>query len=151
LNETEFKCKHILFQKYRNAYKFVSAFSIGFNHILVIFSFSLYLLLLVFIQQSLINAISQAIVLSLLCIYMSKGLIVLVEYWGILIFYQAFVLMSQIMFQFLFSPPFLSVWERKIDAPDNLEYLRKVMQTIGFYRPCGETNGKNEPDVTICD
>ena len=54
---------------------------------IVITGFTAYILILVFIPSNLFNAISQALVLILLLIYLSCGIDKLLGYWKMLIIY----------------------------------------------------------------
>ena len=68
-------------------------------------AFTLYLVILILIPASLINCISQTLVLILLCIYLSSGIKKLLGYWNLLIFYQAIVLVLMVVFQFMVQSP----------------------------------------------
>ncbi len=70
------------------------------NQCVVILTFLAYVLLLTFIRRSVLNLISFLIILSLLCAYLNKGMIKLLKYWKLVSFYTAFVLLSQLAFQF---------------------------------------------------
>lgn len=72
-----------------------------YGYSIVILAFTLYLVIVVLIPSSLINAITQTLVLILLSVYLSKGIRELLGYWKILIFYQAIVLCLMVIFQFL--------------------------------------------------
>ena len=79
-------------------YRFCIVVDIFYTNIIVIISFTLYLVLVVVIKSTLINAITQTLVLILLCIYLAKGIKELLGYWNLLTFYQAIVLVVMVVF-----------------------------------------------------
>jgi hypothetical protein len=52
-------------------------------------------------NKNLQNDISQILVMIMMCIYLTKTLEKMVAYWKILIFYQAIVLIKQVIWSFL--------------------------------------------------
>ena len=64
-------------------------------------AFTIFLGLIILLPSSLINVISQTLVLSLLFIYLASGIRRLLKFWHILMFYQAVVLLAVITCQFL--------------------------------------------------
>ena len=68
-------------------YAFYIVCDIIYTYLVVILAFTLYLVITVIIPESLINAITQTLVVSLLLIYLAKGIEKLMRYWYILIFY----------------------------------------------------------------
>ena len=79
-------------------YHFCIILDIIYTNLIVIISFTLYLVLVVAIKSTLINAITQTLVLILLCIYLAKGIKELLGYWNLLTFYQAIILVLMVVF-----------------------------------------------------
>lgn len=79
-------------------YKFVQILQLAFIHSIVVISFAVFLILLGLIQCDLINAVSQGIVLTMLCICLANGINSLIRYWKILTYWQAIVLLAQVSF-----------------------------------------------------
>jgi hypothetical protein len=82
-------------------YHFCIILDIIYTNLIVIISFTLYLVLVVAIKSTLINAVTQTLVLILLCIYLAKGIKELLGYWNLLTFYQAIILVLMVVFQFM--------------------------------------------------
>ena len=78
---------------------------IVYTYTVVILAFTLYIVIVVLIPASLINAITQSLVLALLLVYLAKGIEKLMKYWNVLIVYQATVLVLMVMFQFMVQSP----------------------------------------------
>jgi hypothetical protein len=53
-------------------------------------------------RRSFLNLVSLTLVLTVICTYMSRGIKKLNYFWNILTFYQAFVLLSILVYQFIF-------------------------------------------------
>jgi len=81
--------------------KLVKIQQIIFNHVVVIFTFLAYSLLIGFISDTLLNLVTLLIVLSLLCLYLHRGLKPMLASWFILQYWTAFVFLSSLLFQFL--------------------------------------------------
>ena len=79
--------------------------NVAYNYIIVILAFTIYLTVIILLPRTLINALSQTLILVLLCVYLSCGIKTLLRYWNLLIFYQAFVLMILVIYQFLVQTP----------------------------------------------
>ena len=79
-------------------YRFCIILDIVYTYTIVMIAFTLYLVIIIVIPASLINCISQTLVLILLCIYLSSGIKKLLGYWNLLIFYQAIVLVLMVVF-----------------------------------------------------
>ena len=79
-------------------YAIYIACDIVYTYLLVILSFTLYLVILVIIPSSLLNAITQTLVLFLLCMYLAKGIKAMMPYWNLLIAYQVVVLIMMVAF-----------------------------------------------------
>lgn len=71
----------------------------------MIAAFTLFLALLMFLPSSLLNAISQTLILVMLLVYLASGIKRLLKLWLILTFYEAFVLLITITFQFVVNSP----------------------------------------------
>lgn len=82
-------------------YRLYVYWDIFYNHTIVMIAFTIFLGLIILLPSSLINVISQTLVLSLLFIYLASGIRRLLKFWHILMFYQAVVLLSVITCQFL--------------------------------------------------
>ena len=78
---------------------------IVYTYLIVIASFTLFLVIVVLIPASLINAITQTLVLILLGVYLYRGIELLLGYWNILIIYQAVVLVLMVVYQFMVQAP----------------------------------------------
>jgi hypothetical protein len=85
IEEETKKSKHIIYLRYPTLNRVMTAIEISINRVLVILSFILLFVILDFEKQSIINAISLTILLSLLCIYYSHGMEYLVRFWKIII------------------------------------------------------------------
>lgn len=68
-------------------------------------AFSIFLSVLIFLPSTCLNAVSQSLLLVLLLIYLSSGIRRLLKLWPIIMFYQAFVLILVIGFQFTIAIP----------------------------------------------
>lgn len=94
IKEKELECIKELYYKSPTTKKIFTTVDILINHCVIIFTFLLFLLILVFIRRSFLNLVSLMLVLVVICSYMSKGIIHLNFFWNILTFYQAFVLLT---------------------------------------------------------
>ena len=103
IREQELECVKEIYYKSPTTKKIFTTVDILINHCVIIFTFLLFLLILVYIRRSFLNLISLMLVLIVICSYMSKGISHLNFYWNILTFYQAFVLLSITFFQFIFQ------------------------------------------------
>ena len=79
-------------------YRFLILMDMIYTYLIVILAFTLYLVIIILIPSSLINAITQTLVLILLCIYLAKGIKALLGFWNVLIFYQAIVLLMMVSY-----------------------------------------------------
>ena len=79
--------------------------SIVFNHLAVLLGIGIFLAIISVIERSLLNALTQAIVLILMCIYLAAGTQSLLRYWRVLIVYQAFVLTALTTIQIITDAP----------------------------------------------
>jgi hypothetical protein len=86
--------------------KVMKVLSIFFNHLVVFLTFLSYLLLIGFIEDSILNLVSLIIVLTLLIIYMHRGLKPLLKWWIVLQYWTAFVFLTALSFQFLATTQF---------------------------------------------
>lgn len=86
-------------------YRFYIILDVIYTYAIVIMAFTLYLVIIVLIRASLINALTQTLVLMNLCIYLASGIKKLLDYWKILIVYQAIVLVAMVVFQFFVQAP----------------------------------------------
>lgn len=97
------ECVKELYYKSPIIKKIFTTLDILINHCVIIFTFLLFMLILVYIRRSLLNLISLMLVLIVICSYMSKGINQLNFFWNILTFYQAFVLLSIAFYQFIYQ------------------------------------------------
>lgn len=86
-------------------YSFYVMLHMLYVNTIVITAFTIYLVLIVCIDSSLVNGITQTLVLILLCVYLAKGIKELLNYWNLLIFYQAIILVLMVVFQFMVQSP----------------------------------------------
>ena len=75
--------------------------SIIYNNVIVVVGFAIFLAIIATIERSLMNAISQMILLLLMCIYLAYGTKALLKSWNFLIVYQAFVLTVLVLVQIM--------------------------------------------------
>ena len=100
-NEYRRKAENQLKLRLPRGYQAFIYADIIYTYSIVILAFTLYLVIIVLIPSSLINVVTQTLVLILLCIYLARGLNVLLGYWKLLIIYQAIVLVLMVFFQFM--------------------------------------------------
>lgn len=81
--------------------KLIKSLSIVYSHIVVISTFIVYIMVLLWIRISVLNAISLIILLSLLLAYLDKRLKLMLKRWTLFQYWTAFVLLSSLAFQFL--------------------------------------------------
>ena len=103
--------------------KITTSLGVLLNHGIVILAFLGYLLTLTFMRRSILNLISFLLLLLLLASYLSGGMKVFLKQWPIIGFYQAFVLLSILAFQFSCQSPGLA------DYP----FYKKTQARIGPY------------------
>lgn len=68
-------------------YSFYVGLHMVYVNTIVITAFTIYLVLIVLIEPSLVTGFTQTLVLILLCVYLAKGIKELLNYWNLLIFY----------------------------------------------------------------
>jgi len=115
-------------------YAFYVYCDIMYTYIVVILAFTLYLVITVMIPESLVNAITQTLVLSLLLIYLANGIKTLMRYWYILIFYQAIVLVLMVVFQFLVQSPDFETSKIKKFFDSWPDYMITWSKWLGFVK-----------------
>jgi len=103
IKEKELECIKELYYKSPTTKKIFTTVDILINHCVIIFTFLLFLLILVFIRRSFLNLVSLMLVLVVICSYMSEGISHLNFFWNILTFYQAFVLLTITFYQFIYQ------------------------------------------------
>ena len=86
-------------------YRLYVYWDIFYNHTIVIIAFTIFLGVIILLPSSLINVISQTLVLILFFIYLASGIRRLLQFWHILMFYQALVLLAIITCQFFVNSP----------------------------------------------
>lgn len=74
--------------------KVMKVLSIIYNHLVVILTFLTYLIIICLIEDSILNLVTLIIVLTLLCIYMHRGLKPLLSRWFILQYWTAYVFLT---------------------------------------------------------
>ncbi len=79
-------------------YKISKVFSIVYNHLIVIATFLLYLLIIGLMTHSFVNFVSLVLILALLCAYLYNGIKMLLRYFKIVSYWTAFVLLTQLGF-----------------------------------------------------
>ena len=72
--------------------------NIAYTYTIVLIAFSLFLVIIILLPRTLINGLSQTLILVLLCVYLAHGIKTLLKYWQFLIYYQAFVLVILVMY-----------------------------------------------------
>jgi len=65
---------------------------------MVLFTFGLFLMVIVLQNRTVVNAVNQLIVLSLMCIYFSRGLKALISRWFIIIWSTSIILGLEIAY-----------------------------------------------------
>ena len=86
-------------------YKLYIYWDIFYNHSIVIAAFTIFFGVLIFLDSTLLNGISQTLVLILLAIYLASGIRCFLSFWNILCIYQALVLLVILIFQFMVNNP----------------------------------------------
>jgi hypothetical protein len=71
---------------------------IFWHYSMVLITFGLFLTIVIFQKRTVLNAINQLIVLSLMCIYFARGLKVLINMWFILIWSTSIILVMEIAY-----------------------------------------------------
>jgi hypothetical protein len=71
---------------------------IFWHYSMVLITFGLFLTIVIFQKRTVLNAINQLIVLSLMCIYFARGLKVLINTWFILIWSTSIILVMEIAY-----------------------------------------------------
>lgn len=70
-------------------------------HSIVNFAVIMFLVILAIIEHNFFNLISQFFILVMLATYLNKGLRTMLDYWPILVIYQALVLLILVFFIYL--------------------------------------------------
>ena len=94
----EKRTKAILAIKYPSLYRIAIEIDILWNYSMVMVTFATFLLTIVLQQRTIVNAINQLIVLSLIGVYYSRGLKELIKKWYILIASTSIVLVLEIAY-----------------------------------------------------
>ena len=68
------------------------------HYSMVLITFGLFLTIVIFQKRTVLNAINQLIVLSLMCIYFARGLKALIKMWFILIWSTSIILVMEIAY-----------------------------------------------------
>ena len=71
---------------------------VHWHYSMVLITFGLFLTIVIFQKRTVLNAINQLIVLSLMCIYFARGLKVLINTWFILIWSTSIILVMEIAY-----------------------------------------------------
>lgn len=74
IQEQELDCIKDLYYKSPTTKKIFTTIDILINHCIIIFTFLLFLLILVFMRRSFLNLVSLMLVLTVICTYMSRGI-----------------------------------------------------------------------------
>ena len=100
--------------------------------VVTIGSFITFLVILSLIERNILNLVSFQLILLLLLVYLMKGTTTLYKYYRWLPFYQAFVLVSLIICQFVTQCvniyPSVTNWLHNLSVKDKL-----IFQFIGYY------------------
>lgn len=86
-------------------YRLYVYWDIFYNHFIVIAAFTLFFAVLIFLDRSVMNAITQTLILILLAIYLASGISCFLSFWNVLCIYQALVLLAILAFQFIVNNP----------------------------------------------
>jgi len=68
------------------------------HYSMVLITFGLFLTIIIIQKRTILNAINQLIVLSLMCVYFARGLKVLIDYWFILVMSTSIILVMEITY-----------------------------------------------------
>ena len=97
----EKRSKAIIGTKYPKLHLVAVEINIMWYYSMVWVSFTFFLMIIILQERTIINGMNQLILLSLICIYYSRGLKSLISVWYILITSTSVTLCSEIAFQFM--------------------------------------------------
>ena len=109
------------------------------NHLIVVLTFVAFMLVVFLTRRTFMNGITLILTLTLLGIYMNKGIETMTKYWRIIQVYQAIVLASVSLIQFSIS---LSLTEFRVKKKENFLlkswndsplYTQAIWHYAGFY------------------
>ena len=118
-------------------YFFYKCYNILENHLIVIITFLLYLILIFSVRRSFLNLISLVLILILLGMYLNKGLTILLKYWNVIAVYQAFVLLALLLVEFIIYSKMQStlVYPKLTARWSHYSlYQRALWHYAGFYK-----------------
>ena len=118
-------------------YRIYKIFTIFWNHVIVIFVFFFYLVVLFAVRRSFLNTGSLMIILILLGTYLNNGLKSLLKFWNIIAIYQACVLLMLLSVQFIiYTQENSSIEYFRLDKIwiNFSEYDKALFHYAGFYK-----------------